>query len=125
MRQFGIAAIALGVGALLGATAGARQAAVPKGYVIAQLTLRDAKAYADYAPKVPPVVTQYGGRYVVRGGAITPLEGMPPGQRVVVIEFASVAAATAFFQSSEYRALAPLRQAAAEGPVFIVAGVAP
>jgi uncharacterized protein (DUF1330 family) len=109
----------------LAASANARQGAVPKAYMVAQLTVTDTAAYAAYAPKVPPVVARFGGRYVVRGGAILPLEGTPPGQRVVVIEFASLEAAKAFYYSPEYQQLAPQRQAAATGPAFIVEGVAP
>ena len=116
--------LAAGV-ALLSVGASAGQGAPPRAYMIAQLNVRDTKAYADYAPKVPPVIAKFGGRYVVRGGAITPLEGTPPGQRVVVIEFASLEAAKTFYNSPDYQALAPLRHAAAEGPVYIVEGKPP
>jgi uncharacterized protein (DUF1330 family) len=108
--------------ALLSVGASAGQGAPPKAYMIAQLTVRDTKAYGEYAPKVPPVIAKYGGHYLVRAGAITPLEGTPPGQRIVVIEFASVEAAKAFYNSADYQALAPLRHAAADGPVYIAEG---
>jgi uncharacterized protein (DUF1330 family) len=124
MRRILFATAAAAALLMTGASA-AEQAATPRGYMVAQLNVRDATAYAGYAPKVPPVVAKYGGRYVVRGGAITPLEGTPPGQRVVVIEFPSVEAAKTFYNSPEYRELAPQRHAASDGPAFIVEGVAP
>jgi uncharacterized protein (DUF1330 family) len=118
-------AIAAGAALLLTGASSAGQGAAPKGYMVAQLNVRDATAYAGYAPKVPPVVAKYGGRYLVRGGAMTPLEGTPPGQRTVIIEFPSVEAAKAFYHSPEYQQLAPQRHTASDGPAFIVEGTAP
>lgn len=124
MRRI-LCAAAAGAALLLTGASAAGQAPTPKGYMVAQLNVRDTEAYRGYAPKVPPVVARYGGRYIIRGGTITPLEETPPGQRVVVIEFPSVEAAKAFYDSPEYRELAPQRHAASSGPAFIVEGVAP
>ncbi len=120
-----VAVAAAGAGLVLTGAIVAGQGAAPRAYMIAQLTVRDAAAFGAYAPKVPPVVARYGGRYIVRGGTIEPLEEAPPGQRVVVIEFPSMAAAKAFYHSPEYSALRPQRQAAASGPAYIVEGAVP
>jgi uncharacterized protein (DUF1330 family) len=100
------------------------QAAVPapKGYVIAEINVTDPEAYKQYLAAVTPVVTYFGGKYIVRAGKLTPLEGDPPTGRVVVVEFESAAVAIAFDESPEYQAIAPLRRRAARGRTFIVEG---
>jgi uncharacterized protein (DUF1330 family) len=125
MKGIGFGVAGLAAGALLGAAAAAGQVAPPKGYLIAQFTVHDAKSFAAYPPQVPPILAKYGGHYIVRGGAVTPLEGTPPGQRVVVIEFENVAAASTFYHSPEYQKIAPIRQAASSGTSFVVEGVGP
>lgn len=97
----------------------------PKGYVLAEITVTDAQAYKEYATATAAIVAKFGGRYLVRGGQTVALEGDPPAARVVVIEFESLQAARTFEASSEYRAVAPLRQKAARSRVFLVEGTAP
>lgn len=98
-------------------------ATAPKGYIVAELAVTDAAAYGEYAKAVTAVVAQYGGLYLVRGGASEGKEGAPPTGRTVVIEFASLAAAQRFYASPEYAAIAPLRARAATSRVFLVEGV--
>lgn len=100
-----------------------RAAAVPKGYVIAEITVTDPDAYKEYAATVPPIVAKFSGRFLVRGGQTVAVEGAAPSGRIVVIEFDSLAAAQAFEASSEYQAVAPLRRKAARSRVFLVEGV--
>jgi uncharacterized protein (DUF1330 family) len=98
-------------------------ATTPKGYIVAELVVTDVAAYGEYAKAVTAVVAQYGGRYLVRGGASEGKEGAPPSGRTVVIEFASLAEAQRFYASAEYAAIAPLRARAATSRVFLVEGV--
>lgn len=93
------------------------------GYVVAHLAVTDAQAFDRYRQRVPEVIARHGGRYLIRGGRVHPLEGEWPVERLVVLEFASVAAARAFYESPEYQELIPLRQAGAEGTLAIVEGV--
>jgi uncharacterized protein (DUF1330 family) len=96
--------------------------AVPKGYVIAEITVTDPEAYKAYAAAVPPIVARFGGQYRVRGGQTVQVEGEPPKGRIVVIEFESVAAARKFEDSAEYALVAPLRHKSATSRVFVVEG---
>ena len=91
-------------------------------YLIAQLTITDSAGFDAYREAVPPVIAAYGGRYLSRGGAVTPLEGEPAGPRIVVLEFADRAAAERFYRAPEYQEILPLRLNSASGPVFIVDG---
>jgi uncharacterized protein (DUF1330 family) len=72
---------------------------------------------------VPAVIARFGGRYLVRGGAVETLEGDWRVPRLVVIAFDSMAQAKRFYYSPEYQEILPLRLAAAEGEVVLVEGV--
>ena len=118
------------VGALVLIAAGAAASsadpvAAGKGYVIAEITVTDAEAYKQYAQAAAPIVTKFGGHYLVRGGQTVALEGEAPAGRIVVIEFGSLAAARAFETSAEYQSVAPLRYQAARSRVFLAEGTAP
>ena len=60
-------------------------------HLIADVEVKDALAYEEYRQKVPAVIAAYGGRYLVRGGAVQRLEGDAATHRVVVLEFANTA----------------------------------
>ncbi len=93
-------------------------------YVVALVDVHDGETYARYREQVLAIVEAHGGRFLVRGGTQTVLEGEWPGARTVVIAFADREAATAFYHSAAYRAVLPLRQAASTGRLVIVDGVA-
>ena len=92
-------------------------------YLIAQLTVTDARAFEAYRAAVPEVIARHGGRYLVRGGEVEVLEGALTHRRLVVLAFADMAAARRFYDSSDYQAILPLRLAAAEGTVVLVEGM--
>lgn len=95
-----------------------------KGYVIGNISITDPEKYQEYARQVPAVIAQYGGTYLVRGGAMTQMEGPAMLERTVVIAFESVEAAQRFYRSDEYAPLLALRLAAARSQLTIVEGVA-
>ena len=89
-------------------------------YLIADLTIRNAAAFAAYVKVAGPLIEKFGGRVIARSDAATALEGMPP-DHFVVIQFASMDAAKRFYHSDEYRE--PLQQRLggnATGSVFLV-----
>jgi uncharacterized protein (DUF1330 family) len=93
-------------------------------YVIGEMDVSDADLYAQYAKKSPAAVAKYGGRFIARGGKTHSLEGGSPASRIVVVEFATVDDAKAFYHSDDYQVLIPQRQAGSRGRLFIVEGVA-
>ena len=95
-----------------------------KGYVIAEIAVTDPATYEIYKPKAAALIAKFGGRYLVRGGSAQSLEGDAPPGRIVVLEFASVAAAMAFEKSPEYEEVAKIRQRSARSRVFVVEGTA-
>jgi uncharacterized protein (DUF1330 family) len=86
--------------------------------------VHDADRYAsDYAAFSGDTVAAHGGRFLVRGGATESLEGDPPAQRTVVIEFPSVQAAREWFGSDAYQALAKARRAVSEATLILAEGI--
>ena len=94
-------------------------------YLIANIRVTDPARFVEYRDKVAPLIARYGGRYVIRGGAVAPVEGEPGLDRVVVLEFADMAALRRFYHSDDYAPLIALRQAASTGDVALVEGYAP
>ena len=91
-------------------------------YLIVNTNVRDPEAYREYMQKVTPLVAKAGGKYLVRGGPFTVLEGKWQPTRLVVIEFPDRAAIDAWYQSPEYAPLIPLRHRAAETDLVVVDG---
>lgn len=109
----------------IGYAAGAVDAPTAKGYIIAEVNVTDAEGMKPYAAATTPIITKFGGHYVVRGGKSESLEGAAPSPRVAVIEFPSFAAAHAYYHSPDYSAIRPLRQKAATSRLFLVEGTPP
>ncbi|MFO6430204.1 DUF1330 domain-containing protein [Erythrobacter sp. W302b] len=103
----------------------AGETAIPKAYVVGEIAVTNPDGYAQYVAKVGPVIAACGGRYLVRGGASEAREGEAAAGRMVVIEFASLAAARACLDGPEYKAVAHLRHANARSRILLVEGVAP
>lgn len=92
-------------------------------YLIADVTVTDTAAFDTYRGQVLAVVHQYSGRYLVRGGTAEHLEGTRAPNRNVVLEFPTMDALKAFWDSPEYRPLRELRESAATSNIFAVPGV--
>jgi uncharacterized protein (DUF1330 family) len=91
-------------------------------YLIAHVTVTDPEAYQGYQALAPAAFAAHGARFLARGGAHEVLEG-PMLDRHVVIEFPSLAAARACYQSAEYQAARARREGAALAHVVIVEGL--
>lgn len=92
-------------------------------YVLADIEVTDAAAYERYRALAPAAIAKYGGKYLVRGGATTVLEGNWQPHRVVVLEFPDVATAQRFYDSPEYAAARAVRAGAAKMSLFAVEGL--
>ncbi|HWA45362.1 MAG TPA: DUF1330 domain-containing protein [Hypericibacter adhaerens] len=93
-----------------------------KAYTIGQIDITDPAAYEAYRKEVMPTITAFGGKFIVRGGTLTKLEGDWPYARAVVIEFPSREAAEGWYRSPAYQKLLPLRLKASRGNFVIVDG---
>ena len=95
-----------------------------KAYLIGQINIINTEAYAVYAAQVPSTIAAFGGKYLVRGGHSTPLEGAPQGERNVVIEFPSRADAQSWYDSEAYQSIIKNRTENATGFLTLVDGYA-
>jgi uncharacterized protein (DUF1330 family) len=116
------AGLALGAGGM--AAWSATQPPPPKAYVVAEITVKNLAEYRAYTNAAFPVIQKYQGKFLTRGGTAIAIEGVPPAERVMIIEFPSLEAAKIFEYSKDYTAIAPLRQRAADSRLFIIEGTA-
>jgi len=94
-------------------------------YLVARIEVTDAAGFDAYRAAVVPVLAAFGGRYIVRGGAVEVLEGGPPPGRMVVVEFPTMDAARTFYGSTEYAPVLKLRLDSTVSEVVLVEGVSP
>ncbi len=96
---------------------------MPKAYWIsAYREVRNPEALAAYAQLAGPAITAAGGRFVVRGMPAAVKEGGLM-QRTVVVEFDSLQAALAAYDSAGYKAALAALGDAVEREIRIVEGV--
>jgi uncharacterized protein (DUF1330 family) len=93
--------------------------------VIADINVRDPERYPDYVRQVPATLEPYGGRFIVRGGAVETAEGDWHPKRLVIIEFPSLERAKAWYDSPEYAPARQLRWDTSDGRILFVDGAAP
>ncbi len=95
---------------------------MPKAYVIVEVQVQDADGYAEYRKLSTAALDQYGGTFLVRGGAITVEEGTWQPQRLVILEFADMATARRWYESPEYTVAKALRQKYAISNLIFIEG---
>ncbi|MFI6253637.1 DUF1330 domain-containing protein [Streptomyces sp. NPDC051016] len=98
---------------------------MPKGYVIFTEAIDDPAAMAAYGRAAGLSLAESGAAVLAVDSAPQVLEGEWHGDQTVVLEFESVAAARAWYESAAYEKAKPLRQAAARTNAVIVSGIAP
>ena len=87
---------------------------MPKAYwVSCYRSVSDERALKEYAKLAGPAIEAHGGRFLARATAAKWYEaGLP--QRLVIVEFESLAAAVSAHESREYQAALALLDGAAE-----------
>ena len=83
-------------------------------YLITSIKVSDPEMYKGYTALTPQAIKAAGGEFVVRGAPHQVLEGDWNPGRVVVVKFASVDAAKAFYDSALYREARPKRAGATD-----------
>ena len=92
-------------------------------YLISDVSVRDAEVFQTYRTRAATSITQYGGRYLARGGAIEPLEGCWRPQVIMIVEFLSIEHARAWYRSPEYALALAVRDKALSRNLILVDGV--
>jgi uncharacterized protein (DUF1330 family) len=71
-------------------------------YVISDVELHDAGLVERYRALAQASIARYGGRYIVRGGAIEPMEGDWAPKYLVIVEFPDMDRARQWYRSEAY-----------------------
>lgn len=95
---------------------------MPAYFVVELDAINNNEAMAAYRATVPATLAQYGGRFLVRGGATELVEGGPEPKRIVILEFADAAACKRWYNSPEYQKILPDRLNNSTSRAFIVEG---
>ena len=93
------------------------------GYLIAEIEIHDPALFEEYRKQVPASIAKYGGKFLVRGGAVESKEGGWQPKRLVVLEFASMDQARKWYHSLEYAPALAIRTRAGKSKVILVEGV--
>lgn len=94
---------------------------MPKGYWVAHVDVDDAQTYEKYKAANAAPFAEYGARFLVRGGPQEVREGTVR-MRTVVIEFPSIEAAYACYNSDAYQDAIAIRAPVSTGDMVIVEG---
>ena len=93
---------------------------MPKGYIIFTERVNDEAALGAYAGKALPTILQQGGKPIVVDRNYEVIEGEWHGEQTSILEFESVEAAKAWYNSDEYQAVIGERHAAAESNAVVL-----
>lgn len=94
-----------------------------KGYWVATYrSISDPEVLGRYAALASQVIQAQGGRFLARGAPARVYEAAGP-QRCVIVEFESVAAAMAAYESKTYEKAREILQESVEREILIVEGV--
>jgi uncharacterized protein (DUF1330 family) len=79
-------------------------------YWIARSKIIDPVEYKKYTDLVPDIIQKFEGKVLARGGKFQIMEGPDTFHRFIILEFPSMAAAVACFESEEYERAAAFRR---------------
>jgi uncharacterized protein (DUF1330 family) len=94
-------------------------------YLISEVDVRDAAGFEAYRTIAAKAIAQYGGRYLVRGGAASIEEGGPPPKNIIVAEFPSMDRLREWYASPEYAEALTFRRTALDRRLIFIEGVPP
>src|SRR5260370_16614339 len=66
-------------------------------YVVAMMSIHDPLTYREYTDRTPSTVKKYGGKFLTRGEPVTTVEGEEYKDRMVILQFPSMARVQAWF----------------------------
>lgn len=92
-------------------------------YMIVNANIFDRERFGEYGRANAALVKQFGGKYLVLGGARETLEGEWPEGKSVISEWPSRYAALAYWHSPEYAQVRKLREGICDARVVLVDGI--
>jgi uncharacterized protein (DUF1330 family) len=101
------------------------QTAVPPAYVIAEVQVTDPETFKQYLAALPGTMAPYKVRTLARSNAVPLDRSTPPAGNLVVLAFNSMEDLKAWWNSSAYQAIIPLREKSAKTRIYAVQGMPP
>tara|TARA_R110002110_G_scaffold284986_2_gene499191 strand:- start:45008 stop:45604 length:597 start_codon:yes stop_codon:yes gene_type:complete len=92
-------------------------------FILGNIRMTDADGYKPYADRVPGILDAAQGAYLARGGRSRSVEGGMELDRLVIVGFADLAAAHAFYDGPDYTEIKPIRVAASDSNIVIIEGL--
>jgi uncharacterized protein (DUF1330 family) len=89
-------------------------------YLVTQVKVLDPEKYKNYSQHGSSAAEQYGGRFLVEGGAPELIEGKWEYPRMAIVEFPDRESALAFYNSPEYQSAKEIRQTLADFNMVLV-----
>lgn len=90
-------------------------------YVVVTIKkIMDIDAFREYAVRVAPIITKFGGRYVAVDKTADVRSGEWPFVRTVIVAYPDFAAAQRWYDSHEYQQIIPIRMRAIDANIAIV-----
>jgi uncharacterized protein (DUF1330 family) len=93
-------------------------------YVLSEIIgILDQAQMDKYRSLAQASIVEYGGRYVVRGGAFDKVEGDWMPQAFVIVEFPTMERAQEWYRSPEYARALAVRPQAINRKLFFIDGI--
>lgn len=94
-------------------------------YFVFDVTIHTPEGMKPYLAQVENTLQPFGGKRLVLGGTLEPVEGKAPAGRIVILQFPSMQQAHAWHDSAAYQAIIGYRHASATTHAYLAEGIAP
>ena len=95
---------------------------MPKGYLIARIRVHDKEGFEEFKSLSGPAIKAHNGKVLVRNPSPDVREGDQQGL-AIAIEFESIEAARAFYESDAYTHARKVREKISDTDLILVEGV--
>ena len=97
----------------------------PPTYTVAMINVKDEEGYKkDFLPEAQKMIKEGGGKYIAGGwNKTTPMDGPPPPNRVVILQFESASALKKWWESGLEKLQKEVGHKYADFQTFAVEGI--
>ena len=89
-------------------------------YVIVEIDIHDPELYEEYKKLTPESISDFGGKFVIRGNPVKVLEGEWNHDRFVMLEFKDKVTAENWYYSEKYTKARKIRLNASKANFFVI-----
>lgn len=93
-----------------------------KAYLVLDFSISDFDGFRKYIAEIPAFIAKHSGKYIVRGGEPTIIEGDWKPERMVILEFPEREKAEAFLGDPEIQDLFKVRHDTTTSKLVLVDG---